>query len=142
MSSTDQKVSIAEGGRSRVRGERPVYTPDSAARGIDEALRILEGRWKMKILFQLFDKGTLRFSQLERELPGISQKMLIQQLRDLEADGIVGRTVYPVVPPKVEYSLTEIGRDLCPVLDAILEWAERRREVTESTPPARTDRTE
>jgi DNA-binding HxlR family transcriptional regulator len=126
MGSTNQKVSIDSG---RV---RPVYTPDSAAKGIDEALRILEGRWKMKILFQLFDKGTLRFSQLERELPGISQKMLIQQLRDLEKDGIVGRTVYPVVPPKVDYWLTPIGQDLCPVLDAILEWAERRREETAS----------
>lgn len=85
----------------------------------------------MKILFQLFDKGTLRFSQLEREIPGITQKMLIQQLRDLEKDGIVGRTVYPVVPPKVDYWLTEVGRDLCPVLDAILEWAERRRDVAQ-----------
>lgn len=122
MSSTNQKVSASS---SR---ERPSYTPESAAKGIDDALRILEGRWKMKILFQLFDKGTLRFSELERHLPGISQKMLIQQLRDLERDGIVGRTVHPVVPPKVDYWLTEIGQDLCPVLDAVLEWAERRSE--------------
>jgi DNA-binding HxlR family transcriptional regulator len=120
MSSTNQKVSAPPP------SARPVYTPESAAAGIDEALRILEGRWKMKILFHLFDKGTLRFSELERHVAGISQKMLIQQLRDLERDGIVGRTVYPVVPPKVDYRLTEIGQDLCPVLDAILEWAERR----------------
>lgn len=103
-----------------------MYSPESAAAGIDEALRILEGRWKMKILFHLFDKGTLRFSQLERHVSGVSQKMLIQQLRDLERDGVVARTAYPEVPPRVDYRLTEIGQDLCPVLDAILEWAERR----------------
>jgi DNA-binding HxlR family transcriptional regulator len=128
MPSTNQKVSI-ESDR-----ERPVYTADSAARGIDEALRILEGRWKMKILFQLFDKGTLRFSQLEREITGISQKMLIQQLRDQEKDGIVGRTIHPVVPPKVDYWLNPIGQDPCPVLDAILEWAERRQEAAGAAP--------
>ena len=120
MGSTHQKVSIK---RDR---ERPSYTADAAAEGIDDALRILEGRWKMKILFHLFDKGTLRFSELERHVSGVSQKMLIQQLKELERDGIVGRTAYPVVPPKVDYRLTEIGQDLCPVLDAILEWAERR----------------
>lgn len=80
----------------------------------------------MTILFHLFDKGTLRFSELSRAIPGVSEKMLIQQLRSLEEDGIVCRTVYPQVPPKVEYSLTEIGQALCPALDAILLWAERR----------------
>lgn len=129
MSSTNQKVSI---GKER---ERPSYTPESAAAGIDDALRILEGRWKMTILFHLFDKGTLRFSELEKHIPGISQKMLIQQLRDLESNGIVGRTVYPVVPPKVDYRLTEIGQDLCPVLDAILEWAERRVPNADASVP-------
>lgn len=119
MGSTNKKVSIEKD------RERPTYTADAAA-GIDDALRILEGRWKMKILFHLFDKGTLRFSELERHVSGVSQKMLIQQLKELERDGIVGRTAYPVVPPKVDYRLTEIGQDLCPVLDAILEWAERR----------------
>lgn len=120
MGSTNKKVST-ENGR-----ERPTYTADAAAAGIDDALRILEGRWKMNILFHLFDKGTLRFSELERHVAGVSQKMLIQQLKELERDGIVMRTAYPEVPPRVDYRLTEIGRDLCPVLDAILEWAERR----------------
>lgn len=127
MSSTNKKVSIEKD------RERPAYTPESAAAGIDDAFRILEGRWKMTILFHLFDKGTLRFSELERHIPGISQKMLIQQLRDLENNGIVERTSYPVVPPKVDYRLTEIGQDLCPVLDAILEWAERRAPNAENT---------
>ena len=81
-----------------------------AARGVEAAFRMLEGRWKMVIIFHLFDRGTLRFSELERAIPGVSQKMLIQQLRELERDGIVGRTVYPQVPPKVEYGLTEWGQ--------------------------------
>ncbi|RYG33741.1 transcriptional regulator [bacterium] len=125
MGSTNQKVSMKSG------RERPSYTADAAAAGIDDALHILEGRWKMKILFHLFDKGTLRFSELERHVSGVSQKMLIQQLKELERDGIVMRTAYPEVPPRVDYRLTEIGQDLCPVLDAILEWAERRAPSAE-----------
>ena len=97
-----------------------------AASGIEEVFRMLEGRWKMMIIFQLFDRGTLRFSELERAIPAVSQKMLIQQLRELERDGIVDRAVYPQVPPKVEYSLTDWGQAMCPALDALLEWAAQR----------------
>ena len=81
----------------------------------------------MVILFQLFAHPLLRFSELERAIPAVSQKMLIQQLRELERDGIVERKVYPQVPPKVEYKLTEWGRALCPALDALLEWAALRK---------------
>ena len=70
---------------------------------------MLEGRWKLVILFHLFGGKTLRFSDLERAIPGISQKMLTQQLRRLEQDRIVARIVHPAVPPKVEYHLTELG---------------------------------
>ena len=101
-------------------------TPDMAASGVEEAFRMLEGRWKMIIIFHLFDRGILRFSELERAIPGVSQKMLIQQLRDLEENGIVSRRVYPQVPPKVEYELTEWGQAMCPALDALLEWAAKR----------------
>ena len=97
-----------------------------AARGIEEAFRMLEGRWKMVIIFQLFARGILRFSELEKAIPGVSQKMLIQQLRELERDGIVARTIYPQVPPKVEYRLTDWGRAMCPALDSLLEWAAAR----------------
>jgi DNA-binding HxlR family transcriptional regulator len=97
-----------------------------AARGVDGALRMLEGRWKMVIIFQLFARGVLRFSELEKSIPGVSQKMLIQQLRELERDGIVSRTVYPQVPPKVEYDLTKWGKAMCPALDELLEWAAKR----------------
>ncbi len=92
-----------------------------------EALRCVEGKWKIVILCQMFALGTLRFSELERLVAGVTQKMLIQQLKELEKDGIVERTVYPQVPPKVEYSLTEVGRALGPAMAALLDWAEMRR---------------
>jgi DNA-binding HxlR family transcriptional regulator len=101
-------------------------TPEMAAGGVERALRMLEGRWKMIILFQMFHSGILRFSELERAIPGISQKMLIQQLRQMEADGIVRRIVHHQVPPKVEYCLTDWGQALCPALDALLKWAALR----------------
>jgi DNA-binding HxlR family transcriptional regulator len=102
------------------------YTPISAAIGVEDAMKHLEGRWKLVILFHLFGGKVLRFSELERAIPRITQKMLGQQLRSLAADGIVVRTAYPQVPPKVEYRLTTWGQSLCPALDAILKWADRR----------------
>ena len=101
-----------------------------AASGVEAAFRILEGRWKMVIIVHLFDKSVLRFSELERAIPGVSQKMLIQQLRELERDGIVARTVYPQVPPKVEYRLTDWGQAMCPALDALLDWAASRASTS------------
>jgi DNA-binding HxlR family transcriptional regulator len=91
-----------------------------------QAIRMLEGRWKLVILFHLFGGRKLRFSDLERAIPAISQKMLIQQLRQLERDGIVARIVHAQVPPKVEYHLTKWGQSLCPALDELLTWAERQ----------------
>ena len=106
-------------------GKLEDVTPDMAARGIESAFRMLEGRWKMVIIFHLFARGILRFSELERAIPAVSQKM-IQQLRELERDGIVSRTVHPQVPPKVEYDLTKWGKAMCPALDSLLEWAAER----------------
>jgi DNA-binding HxlR family transcriptional regulator len=103
-----------------------LYSPESAASGVEQVLRLLEGRWKLIILFHLFDGKVQRYSDFEKLIPAISQKMLAQQLRQLESDGIVSRTVYPQVPPKVEYRLTEWGQALCPALDAMLKWAEKR----------------
>src|SRR6201997_4470638 len=97
------------------------HTPMSAAKGVEDALRVLEGRWKLLILFHLFGGKVLRFSDLQRAMPAISQKMLIQQLRQMESDGIVRRTVYNQVPPKVEYGLTRWGQALCPALDSLLK---------------------
>jgi len=88
---------------------------------VTAAISIIGGKWKPIILWILF-QGTRRFGELKRMIPKITQKMLTQQLRELERDGIVHRKVYPVVPPKVEYSLTERGRTLDPVLQAMAEW--------------------
>ncbi|MYM73903.1 transcriptional regulator [Duganella sp. FT134W] len=93
-----------------------------------ETLRVLEGKWKIIILCQLFAaKTTLRFSDLERLIEGVNQKMLIQQLKQLERDGIVRRTVFAQVPPRVEYELTVMGYALGPSMQALIEWAEMRR---------------
>jgi len=123
MARTHQKVSS---------GARGSYTPSSAAHDVSEVFALLEGRWKLLILFHLFGKQVQRFSELERLIPGISQKMLAQQLRKLEADGIVTRTVYREVPPRVDYRLTDWGQALCPALDAILAWGELRDEMAAS----------
>lgn len=105
------------------------HTPASAADGVTRAIQMLEGRWKLVLLFHLFGGKTLRFSELERVTPGVSQKMLAQQLRQLESDGLVARIVHAQVPPKVEYHLTQWGQALCPALDQLLTWAERRPET-------------
>ena len=120
MASTHEKV------RNSPEGKRKYLTPDAGAQGVEDVLRILEGRWKLVILFHLFGGKVLRFSDLERAIPAVSQKMLIQQLRQMEADGIVQRIVHHQVPPKVEYGLTDWGQALCPALDALLKWAELR----------------
>ena len=115
------------------------HTPASAAAGIEQAIRRLDGRWKLVILFHLFGGKTLRFSDLERAIPGISQKMLTQQLRQLEGDGIVTRIVHAEVPPKVEYHLTEWGQSLCPALDRLLTWAEQQPSANDAERPGQDD---
>lgn len=97
--------------------------PDGSAAQVDRAFRMLEGRWKLAIVFRLFGSPVMRFSELEKSLERVSQKVLTQQLRELERDGIVVRTVYPVVPPRVEYRLTERGEALKLTLRALREWS-------------------
>ena len=105
------------------------------AAATSEALRVLEGKWKIVIIFQLFAaKAPLRFSELERRVEGVNQKMLIQQLKELEKDGIVTRTVYPQVPPRVEYALSEMGVGLGPSIEALIDWAFMRRKVMGDVP--------
>ena len=116
MARTDGKVGYSP------TGKLADVTPDMAAAGVEKAFRMLEGRWKMVILFQLFARPVLRFSELERAIPKVSQKMLAQQLRELGRDGLVERKVHAEVPPKVEYRLTDWGQALCPALDQLLEW--------------------
>lgn len=105
------------------------YTPATAAADVETVFKRLGGRWKLLILFHLFGGQVQRYSDLERLMPGISPKMLAQQLRQLEHDGIVARQVYPEVPPKVEYRLTEWGQALCPALDALLRWDAARDDA-------------
>ncbi len=96
---------------------------------VETTLGIIGGKWKPLILYYL-TQGTCRFNQLKRMLPDVTQQMLTLQLRELERDGIVHRKIYAEVPPKVEYSLTELGRSLEPILLAMLAWGEeyQRRE--------------
>lgn len=103
---------------------RKVHTPLSAAIDTEACFSLLAGRWKLLILFHLFDGKVLRFSDLEKRITGISQKMLSQQLRQLEADGIVQRTDHAEVPPRVDYRTTPWGQELCPALDGLLRWAD------------------
>ena len=92
-------------------------------RQFQAAMRILTGKWKGEILWQL-TQGTLRFGELRRTIPGITQHMLTTQLRDLERHGLVKRTLYAEVPPRVEYELTRAAFDLRPVFEEILRWSE------------------
>jgi len=89
---------------------------------VEDALGILVGKWKPIILLKLLQEGTKRFNELKRSMPKITQKMLTKQLRELEKEDIIKRVVYPQVPPKVEYSMTEYGRSLEPILEAMHEW--------------------
>lgn len=88
---------------------------------VEATLSLIGGKYKPIILYHLIDQK-LRFSELQRIMPQATQKMLTQQLRELEADGLVHREVFPVVPPKTEYSLTEYGKTLVPVLKEMCEW--------------------
>jgi DNA-binding HxlR family transcriptional regulator len=92
-------------------------------------LTIIGGKWKMLIMWHLGKEGTKRFGELKSMMPGITQRMLVSQLRELEEDQIVHRKVYPVVPPKVEYSLTEHGRSLMPILKSMDEWGKNYMET-------------
>ena len=94
--------------------------------GVETTLSVIEGRWKLLILFQLLG-GTKRFGELKKRLSGVTQRMLTLHLRELERDGLIHREVYREVPPKVEYSLTEMGRSLEPLLHIMSEWGHGHR---------------
>lgn len=104
----------------------PCLSPEGAASQVEAAFELLGGRWKMIIIFHLFAVPIMRFSELERAIAGVSQKMLAQQLRELERDGLLSRTLHAEVPPRVEYRLTKIGEALRPALQAIREWINNR----------------
>ncbi|EHJ51998.1 winged helix-turn-helix transcriptional regulator [Streptococcus macacae] len=89
---------------------------------VEVAMDAIGGRWKGAILFHLADEKVLRFGELRKRIPGINQRMLTNQLRKLEECGIIKRTVFPVVPPRVDYELTEFGETLKPILFQLKKW--------------------
>ncbi|GII61116.1 transcriptional regulator [Sphaerisporangium krabiense] len=95
--------------------------------GLDAAVDVMGGKWKARILWRL-SEGTRRFGELRRDIPGISEKMLIQQLREMEAHGLVRREIHRQVPPKVEYSLTGFGASLNAALEPLGEWGHAHME--------------
>ncbi len=116
---------ISNGRESNSPADAPSQEFESACspNQAERAFALLEGRWKLAILYHLFQTDPLRFSDLERLIPRISQRMLSQQLRALERDAILLRTVYPEVPQRVDYRLTPFGRALRPILHNLLDWA-------------------
>lgn len=92
--------------------------------GVETTLRVIGGKWKPLILY-LLRNGSLRYSELQKNIPSITQKMLTQQLRQLEKDSLLSRKVYPVIPPHVDYTLTISGRSLLPLLKSMAEWGSR-----------------
>ncbi|MCX2722738.1 winged helix-turn-helix transcriptional regulator [Roseibium salinum] len=94
---------------------------------VEAALSLIDGKWKGVILYLLMERQVLRFNEFQKALPDITQRVLTAQLRSLETDGLIERTVYPVVPPKVEYRLTELGASLAPVISALSAWGNEKK---------------
>ncbi|MBD2292702.1 helix-turn-helix transcriptional regulator [Anabaena sphaerica FACHB-251] len=105
-----------------MKAEAENYSTSRLTCEVESTIKIIGGRWKVLIIRELIS-GAKRFGELQRALHGITQKMLTQQLRELEEDGIVHREIYAQIPPKVEYSLTPLGESLKPILYAMHEWA-------------------
>lgn len=95
---------------------------------VEATLDVIGGKWKPLILWALGD-SVMRFGELQRGLPGVNAKMLTKQLRELEEDGVITRTVYPEVPPRVEYSITDFGKTLIPILQALCTWGAQYLDV-------------
>ena len=104
--------------------KEPLLNKDCPVR---QVINIIGDKWTLPVLYVL-TQSTKRYSELQREIPGISKKMLTQTLRKLESDKILKRTVYPVVPPKTEYNLTAFGNELIEPLEVLADWAEAHRE--------------
>ena len=90
---------------------------------VEKIMHIIAGKWRPGIIYALVMKGPLRFVELRRELPRVTQRMLTQQLRDLERHGLIERTFYEQIPPRVEYEVTPLGRSLHPIFKSICDWA-------------------
>ncbi|RTB44155.1 winged helix-turn-helix transcriptional regulator [Pseudomonas aeruginosa] len=104
----------------------------SAGCTVEATLNLIGGKWKGVILYRLLACEVLRFNELRRLLPNITQRMLTNQLRELESDGLIARKIYPEVPPKVEYRLTDYGHTLAPVIHALKAWGDAHVEIQAS----------
>ena len=104
-----------------------IQDADLEQTGFHYTMSLIQGKYKMFILYTLMDFGVVRFNEMKRYIRGISFKTLGATLKELEADGLVHREEYPQIPPKVEYSLTERGRSLIPILDQMCTWGEEHR---------------
>ena len=104
-----------------------IQDADLEQTGFHYTMSLIQGKYKMFILYTLMDFGVVRFNEMKRYIRGISFKTLSATLKELEADGLVHREDYPQIPPKVEYSLTERGRSLIPILDQMCTWGEEHR---------------
>ena len=99
---------------------------------VETGMELLSGKWKPRLLWKFYKHGTLRFGELKRTMPEVTAKMLTQQLRELEQDGLIQRKIYAEVPPKVEYSLSDFGRTLGPILDQIAAWSSgQQRKISQ-----------
>lgn len=106
--------------------KREKICPETVTCSVDYAFKRIGGKYKGRILWYLHEHGILRYGELRRTLPDITTKMLTQSLRELELDGLISRKVYQEVPPKVEYALTEIGKELIPFISYLKEWGDKQ----------------
>ena len=126
---------------SRSLGEEIPETVDSVVEAlVNDIIGRVADKWTMLVLEALEEHGELRFTQVGRHVPGISQKMLTQTLRQMERDGLLVRTVHPVIPPRVEYRLTELGHSLGAAFCGVWRWAETNMAVIENARAAFDDR--
>lgn len=107
---------------------------------VEAALEVIGGKWKPLILWALGD-NVMRFGELQKVLPGVNAKMLTKQLRELEGDGVITRTIYPEVPPRVEYAITDFGKTLIPILQALCNWGAQYLDIDEDITPRCTGKT-
>lgn len=120
MSSTVNQLAVSPDEMRKARAQIPCP--------VELTISLLSTKWKVLILRDLLD-GTRRFSELMRSLPGVSQKVLTANLRTMEEDGLLTRKIYPQVPPKVEYSLTDLGQSLRPVIEVLMQWGLHYKEL-------------
>ena len=107
--------------------KRCIASENLSETGFSYTLSLIQGKYKMTILYTLMEFGVVRFNELQRYISGISFKTLSSSLKELERDGLIIRKEYPQIPPKVEYSLSERGTSLMPLLDGMCEWGDKNR---------------